>query len=32
MPHLFPYLTYAEALRQAAVSCDKDLGKLSCCV
>lgn len=29
---LFPYLTYAEALRLAAVSFDKDLDKLSCCV
>jgi pyruvate/2-oxoglutarate dehydrogenase complex dihydrolipoamide dehydrogenase (E3) component len=29
---LFPYLTYAEALRPAAVSFDKDLDKLSCCV
>jgi len=29
---LFPYLTYAEGLRLAAVSFDKDLSKLSCCV
>jgi hypothetical protein len=26
------YLTYVEALRPAAVSFDKDLDKLSCCV
>lgn len=29
---LFPYLTYAEALRLAAVSFDKDPEKVSCCV
>jgi mercuric reductase len=29
---LFPYLTYAEGLRLAAVSFDKDLSTLSCCV
>jgi mercuric reductase len=29
---LFPYVTYAEALRLAAVSFDKDLDKRSCCV
>jgi len=29
---LFPYLTYVEALRLAAVSFDKDLSTLSCCV
>jgi mercuric reductase len=29
---LFPYLTYAEAIRLAAVSFDRDLSKLSRCV
>lgn len=29
---LFPYLTYSEALRLAAVSFDKNLDMLSCCV
>jgi mercuric reductase len=29
---LVPYLTYGEALRMAAVSFDKDLARLSCCV
>lgn len=29
---LFPYLTYGEALRLAAVGFDRDLSKLSCCV
>jgi mercuric reductase len=29
---LFPYLTYTEGLRLAAVSFDKDLNKISCCV
>jgi mercuric reductase len=29
---LFPYLTYSEGLRLAAVSFDQDLTKLSCCL